>query len=74
MVLVCNWVKAWYTSPNPIIKRNNFGFISANILEESLMDFGLECFAFPIHVQQVFFSDDNQEAWLESSVQSWSSR
>jgi hypothetical protein len=68
MVLICNWMKARYIGPNPIIKRDNFGFISANISKNLLMDFGLECFAFSIHVQQVFFSDDKQEVgWKVAS-------
>jgi hypothetical protein len=61
-------MKARYIGPNPIIKRDNFGFISANISKNLLMDFGLECFAFSIHVQQVFFSDDKQEVgWKVAS-------
>lgn len=61
VVLVCDWIKAYYSSANQTIKRDDFGFISAKVLIDSLMDFGLESFAFRIHVQKGFFSEDNHQ-------------
>jgi hypothetical protein len=35
-----------------------YGFTSANISNRMVVGLGPECFAFPIHVQQVFYSKD----------------
>ena len=38
------------------MKRDQYGFTLVNI--EKMMDFSAQSFAFPLHVQQVFFSED----------------
>jgi hypothetical protein len=54
VVLVCTWVKANYRGPSSIIKKDRWGFTVANF--ESLIQPGYESFAFPLHVDQVYFS------------------
>jgi hypothetical protein len=62
VVLLCNWVKANYNRPSPTIIRDDLGFTVANF--NNMMELGKESFAFPIHCQQVFFSDDpTREGW-----------
>ena len=56
-VLVCEWVKAPRDVRVPSIERDKYGFSVANF---NHMDSGVgpNSFAFPMHCQQVFFSDD----------------
>jgi hypothetical protein len=60
VVLACNWVKARYMGPNPTFVRDKYGFIPVNISETTVQGLGPDCFAFPIHVQQVFYSKDSR--------------
>ena len=56
-VLVCDWVKASRDSRHLNIERDKYGFTVANF---NHMDGRVHAnsFAFPLHCQQVFFSDD----------------
>ena len=56
-VLVCDWVKTSKDARYPNIKRDKYGFTVANInnMEGKVH---ANSFAFPLHCQQVFFSDD----------------
>jgi hypothetical protein len=56
VVLLCKWMKAKYNGPSPTIIRDDLGFTVANF--NNMLELGKESFAFPIHYQQVFFSDD----------------
>jgi len=59
VLLVCEWVKANYQGRNATVKKDEWGFTMANF--RALVPFGYESLAFPIHCQQVFFSDDEDE-------------
>ena len=59
VLLVCDWVKANYRGRNATVKKDEWGFTMANF--NSLVPFGYESFAFPVHCDQVFFSDDEDE-------------
>lgn len=56
-VLVCDWVKPSRDARHPNIERDKYGFTLANF---NHMDGTVHAnsFAFPLHCQQVFFSDD----------------
>ena len=59
VVLVYEWVKINYRGRNAIVKKDEWGFTLANF--NCLLPFGTESFAFPIHCDQVFFSNDEDE-------------
>ena len=59
VLLVCDWVKANYRGRNATVKKDEWGFTLANF--RSMVPFGYESLAFPIHCKQVFFSDDEDE-------------
>ena len=59
VLLVCEWVKANYRGRNATVKKDEWGFTMANF--NALVPHGYESFAFPIHCEQVFFSDDEDE-------------
>ena len=59
VILACKWVKARMTSPNTTVVCDKYGFTSANISKRTVVGLWLECFAFPKHVQQLFYSKDN---------------
>jgi len=62
-VLVCDWVLASRDAHTPNIVRDDYGFTLANF---NHMDGKVhaDSFAFPLHCQQVFFSDDiAQRGW-----------
>ena len=61
VVLVCDWVKANYRGRNATVKKDEWGFTLANF--RSMVPFGYESLAFPIHCEQVFFSDDDEPGW-----------
>jgi hypothetical protein len=64
VVLLCKWVKAKYNGPSPTIIRDDLGFTVANF--NNMVELGKDSFAFPIHCQQVFFSEDPTRAgWKE---------
>ncbi len=58
-VLFCNWVKANFTWNGATIKRNKYSFTFDNF--DSLIPIFDQSFAFPIHVQQVFFNANPKE-------------
>ena len=59
VLLVCDWVKANYRGRNATVKKDEWGFTIANF--NTMVPFGYESFAFPIHCDQVFFSDEEDE-------------
>jgi len=62
-VLVCDWVRTSRDARSPNIVRDKYGFTLANF---NHMDGTVHCdsFAFPLHCQQVFFSDDpHRRGW-----------
>jgi hypothetical protein len=59
VLLVCDWVKANYRGRNATVKKDEWGFTLANF--NTMVPFGYESFAFPIHCDQVFFSDVEEE-------------
>lgn len=56
-ILVCNWVQGMRDVRFPHVQRDRYGFTIANF---NHMDGNVHAnsFAFPLHCQQVFFSDD----------------
>jgi hypothetical protein len=58
IVLACSWVKARQGGPNPTIRRDKYGFTCVKFSEDALMRVTADSFAFPIHVQQVFYAPD----------------
>ena len=58
-VLVCDWVRGTQDARFPSIQQDRYGFSLANF---NHMDGTVhaDSFAFPLHYQQVFFSDDTQ--------------
>ena len=62
-VLVCDWVRASRDARSPNIVRDKYGFTLANF---NHMDGKVhaDSFAFPLHCQQVFYSDDpHKRGW-----------
>jgi hypothetical protein len=59
IVFFCNWVKANYIGNNATIKKDEYGFTFVNFT--SLIPISNQSVTFPIHVQQVFFSNDPKE-------------
>lgn len=54
-VLIGSWVKANYRGSTATVKRDRWGFTIANF--SRMVEFGVDSFAFPCHVQQVFYVD-----------------
>ena len=54
-----SWVKANYRGPNATIKTDEWGFTLANF--QSMIPFGPESFALPVHVEQVFYAHASGE-------------
>jgi hypothetical protein len=62
VVLYCNWVMANMVGHNATMKRDEYGFSLVNF--DRLVPLSAESFAFPLHVEQVFFADDlNNHGW-----------
>lgn len=59
VLLVCDWVKANYRGRTATVKKDEWGFTIANF--NTLVPYGYESFAFPVHCDQVFFSDEEDE-------------
>ena len=59
VVLVCSWVKGRTGGAAPTMKRDEHGFLSVNFADQYIAPLGPQSFAFPIHVQQVFFATDD---------------
>jgi hypothetical protein len=53
ILLFCNWVVGNYKGSNAMVKCYEYGFILVNF--EHLIPLLAQSFAFPMHVQQVFF-------------------
>lgn len=54
-----SWVKANYRGPNATIKKDEWGFTLANF--HSMIPFGPESFALPVHIEQVFYANASRE-------------
>jgi hypothetical protein len=63
IVLLCHWVRANYRGAGAIMKRDEYGFSLVNF--NHMLPISEDSFAFPIHIQQVFFSNDpgNDDGW-----------
>lgn len=62
VVLYCNWVMANMVGQHATMKRDDYGFSLVNF--DRLVPLSAESFAFPLHVEQVFFADDlNNHGW-----------
>ena len=59
VILVCDWVKANYRGRNATVRKDEWGFTVANF--NTMVSYGYESFAFPVHCDQVFFSDEEDE-------------
>jgi len=59
IVLLCKWIKANYRGNSATIKKDQWGLTLANF--NSLLPLGAESFAFPMHIEQVFFADAKDE-------------
>ena len=59
VILVCDWVKANYRWRNATVRKDEWGFTVANF--NTMVPYGYESFAFPVHCDQVFFSDEEDE-------------
>ena len=59
IVLLCKWIKANYRGHNATMKKDRWGFNLANFLQP--LPFGPESFAFPMHVEQIFFADARED-------------
>jgi hypothetical protein len=59
VVLLCNWMKDNYIGNNAMVKRDEYGFIVVNF--GFLILISNQSFAFPLYVDQVFFSNDLKE-------------
>ena len=57
MVLLCEWVRAARNARFPNMECDRYGFSVANFEHMDIMVHP-DSFAFPLHCQQVFFSDD----------------
>jgi hypothetical protein len=55
IVLLCNWVVANYEGSSAIVKCDEYGFTMINF--EHLVPLFAQSFAFPMHVEQIFFVD-----------------
>lgn len=63
VVLYCNWVVANMVGrTSATMKRDPYGFTLVNF--DRLIPFSAQSFAFPLHIEQVFFADDiNNPGW-----------
>ena len=53
VVLYCNWVMTNMIGHNATMKRDDYGFSLVNF--DRLVSLSTEYFAFPLHVEEVFF-------------------
>ena len=53
VVLLCSWVRENYRGEHATMKKDKYGFTIANFAKKILI--GPESFAFPMHIDQVFF-------------------
>lgn len=59
VVLLCSWVKGRMGGASPTMKRDEHGFMSVNFADQNNIPLGPQSFAFPIHVHQVFYVQDD---------------
>ena len=59
IVLFCSWVKANYQGSSAIVKKDRWGFTLANFSQ--VIPFGPKSFAFPMHVEQVYFVEARED-------------
>jgi hypothetical protein len=59
VVLVCDWMKANYRGRTATVKKDEWGFTLANF--NTMVPYGYKSFAFPIHCDQIFFSNEEDE-------------
>ncbi|KAG0584842.1 hypothetical protein KC19_3G238500 [Ceratodon purpureus] len=57
-VLVGSWVKANYRGPQATVRRDKWGLTVANF--NRMIEYGIDSFAFPNQVEQVFYADCNE--------------
>lgn len=55
VVFICAWVRANYHGQNATVKKDKWCFTLATF--KSIVPFGRESFAFPMHCEQVFYVD-----------------
>ena len=60
IVLYCTWVRANLWGARATMKRDDYGF--GLIKFDRVIPYSANSFAFPLHVQQVFFVDDVENA------------
>jgi len=56
VVLFCNWVVANTRGDGATMKRDDYGFTTVNF--GRLIPYSAQSFAFPLHIEQVFFAPD----------------
>jgi hypothetical protein len=56
VVLYCNWVVANMKGDGATVKRDDYGFTTVNF--DRLIPYSAQSFAFPLHIEQVFFAPD----------------
>jgi hypothetical protein len=56
VVLYCNWVVANMRGDGATMKRDDYGFTTVNF--ERLIPYSAQSFAFPLHIEHVFFAPD----------------
>jgi hypothetical protein len=56
VVLYCNWVVSNMRGDGATMKRDDYGFTTVNL--QRLISYSAQSFAFPLHIQQVFFAPD----------------
>ena len=62
VVLYCNWVVANMKGDGATMKCDEYGFTSVNF--ERLIPYSTQSFAFPLHIEQVFFAPDKtKQGW-----------
>jgi len=63
IVLLCHWMRANYRGAGATMKRDEYGFTLVNF--NHMLPISEDSFAFPIHIQHVFFSNnpDNDDGW-----------
>ena len=63
IVLLCNWVRANYSGAGATMKCDAYGFTLVNF--NHMLPIYEDSFAFPIHIEQVFFSNDpdSDDGW-----------
>ena len=82
IVLYCTWVRGYLWGVGATMKRDDYGFTLIKF--DRIIPYSLDSFAFPLHMQKVFFVDDvenpewkvvlRKEAWgasMASTAERW---